>query len=72
MSTATVSIPDLLTRPECAALLRISLDGLDKVVHAEENPIPMLRVGRRFLFDREDVLSWARKNADRSRRGGRR
>ena len=68
---ATKNAP-LLTRSETAALLRISLDGLDKVVHAEENPIPMLRVVRRFLFDRDEVLAWARENAKRFRRGGRR
>ena len=68
---ATKNAP-LLTRSETAALLRISLDGIDKVIHAEENPIPMLRVGRRYLFDRDEVLAWARENAKRSRRGGRR
>lgn len=68
----SVSVPadGLLTRVEAAALLRVSLDGIDKFIQTDEHPIPVLRAGRRFLFDRDEVIAWARESAQRSRKGG--
>lgn len=49
-------MPLLLTRPELAETLRISLDGLDRLIHHEERPIPRYQAGRRMLFDLAEVL----------------
>jgi len=46
----------MLTRRECAQFLRISLSGLDRLVHDPERPLPKIVVGRRYLFDAEEVL----------------
>lgn len=58
--------PRLLTRAEAAALLRVSLDGIDAMMRAPD-PIPHLRAGRRYLFDTSEILDWARRQAEVSR-----
>ena len=63
----------LLTRKELAKELRISLDGLDKLVHDPVRPLPHFRAGRRFLFDLAEVRDHLRVNALNTarKRGGR-
>ena len=72
MKTLTNS---LLTRPELAKALRISLDAVDRLVHSRTDPIPRFKAGRRYLFRLEEVLSHLRVDAPRktvrSRRRGR-
>jgi predicted DNA-binding transcriptional regulator AlpA len=54
--------PKLLSRRECADLLRVSLPTLDKYVHEEglpyrvKNPNAKKRV--HYVFDRDEVLEW--------------
>ena len=47
-----------LTRAEAAKFLRISVDGLDKILR-ENSDFPRLKVGRRFLFQPEKLIEWA-------------
>ena len=61
----TVTVPLLMTRRECAEYLRISIDGLNALVHRNDDPLPRMEAGRRFLFDPTEVLAWARRQADR-------
>lgn len=53
----------LLTRRECAEFLRISLSGLDRLIHDRERPLPKIKVGRRFLFEPGEVLRHLRAGA---------
>lgn len=46
----------LLTRRELADALRISLDGLDALVHHPTRPLPRYQAGRKFLFNLAEVL----------------
>lgn len=57
-------MPDILTIDEVATLLRVSkrsvyewtsIRGRERM---KRNPFPVLRIGDRVLFVREDVLSW--------------
>lgn len=56
----------LLTRPECAKFLRVSLSGLDMLIRLDSDPLPHSRAGRRLLFDRDETLRWARRQAEDS------
>ena len=73
-SSATLPTPTfarstgLLTRGEAAALLRISLNGLDKLCHRHEDPLPLLCAGRRFLFNPETVLRWCERQGKKKQR----
>lgn len=45
--------PVFYTREEVCRLLKISLPTLDKI--ARNNELPVKRIGKRYLFSREDV-----------------
>ena len=45
----------LLSRPEAAALLRVSLNTFDRRVASD---LPKVLIGRRVLFRRIDIESW--------------
>lgn len=51
---------DLLTVPEVAALLRLTVKGVYGLV--EGRRIPHFKVGNRVRFDREDVVRWLSEN----------
>ena len=84
MTTNTTEAPQvpssLLTRIEAAEYLRISLDGLDRLIHRSDHPLPLLKAGRRFLFSPEAIIRWAQEevqlagigNTSKRRRAGRR
>ena len=57
----------LITRRELAKELRISLDGLDKLVRDPVRPLPHYRAGRRFLFDLTEVRDHLRAHPARGR-----
>jgi excisionase family DNA binding protein len=54
----------ILTIDEVASLLRVSKRSIYEYVSArgrermKQNPFPVLRIGDRVLFVREDVLAW--------------
>jgi len=54
----------ILTIDETAALLRVSKRSIYEYVSVrgrermKRNPFPVLRIGDRVLFVREDVLAW--------------
>lgn len=54
-------MPRLMTRQECARFLRISVRGLDMLVHSPSEPLPCVKAGRRYLFDAEEVLEHLRR-----------
>ena len=84
MTTNTTEAPQvpssLLTRIETADYLRISLDGLHRLIHRSDHPLPLLKAGRRFLFSPEAIIRWAQEevqlagigNTSKRRRAGRR
>lgn len=57
---ATVPSGDdlLLTAPEAARLLRVSRRHLLRLATLPDPP-PRIRIGRRVLYPRADVLAWA-------------
>jgi hypothetical protein len=57
----------LMTRREVARYLRVSLDGIRTLQRREVDPLPVLMAGRRFLYERREVLKWARREANRAR-----
>ena len=83
MTTNTTEAPQVpscrLTRRD-ADSLRISLDGLHRLIHRSDHPLPLLKAGRRFLFSPEAIIRWAQEeaqlaeigNTSRRRRAGRR
>jgi hypothetical protein len=56
----------LLTRREAADLLRLSLDGIDTLSRRDDDPIPRMRAGRRWLYDTDALLAWACRQASRA------
>lgn len=57
-------LPELLTRREAAEFLRVSLPAIDKYLRDRIDPVPCLKMGKRFLFTREDLVDWGRRQAD--------
>lgn len=51
---------DLLTRPEAASLLRVSLRTLDTLIAEGHVPRPTSFGGRRVFFHREQLELWIR------------
>ena len=64
---APTTTAPLLTRQEAAKFLHISVDGLDKLIHENED-FPLLKAGRRSLFQREELIKWARSQAEARKR----
>ena len=56
---------ELLTEKEVLSLLRVSQEAIKRFRELEDFPIPHYKVGRRYLYDRAAVLSWAEANARR-------
>ena len=60
----------ILTIDECAALLRVSKRSIYEYVSARSrdrmkyNPFPVLRIGDRVLFVREDILAWINRQKE--------
>jgi excisionase family DNA binding protein len=69
-----------LTEDEVCELLRISKETLLKAKRDPLDPIPYKKVGRRYLYDRTEVMRWATRQGERDwkqrtkgrRRSGRR
>ena len=62
----------LLTRPELAEFLRVSVNAVDKFVHDRNDPVPHYKFGRKLLFNLAEVLEWCRTTrTTRTTRGGR-
>jgi excisionase family DNA binding protein len=60
----------ILTIDETAALLRVSKRSIYEYVSVrgrermKTNPFPVLRIGDRVLFVREDVLAWINRQKE--------
>jgi excisionase family DNA binding protein len=60
----------ILTIDETAALLRVSKRSIYEYVSVrgrermKRNPFPVLRIGDRVLFVREDVLAWVARQKE--------
>ena len=57
---------DLMTVPEVASYLRTSAKAIYAMV--ERRQLPVLRIGRRVLVDREALVDWLRQNSTPSER----
>jgi hypothetical protein len=55
----------LLTEIELCRFLRVSRDAVVKFRKDLSDPIPYLKVGRRHLYNEDEVLKWARRAAKR-------
>jgi excisionase family DNA binding protein len=51
---------DLLTIPEAAEILKISVSGIRRL--QQRRRIPFIKVGASIRFTREDILSFVRQN----------
>ena len=58
----------LLTEEEICELLRVSREAILKFKRDPIDPIPCFKAGRRFLYDQNQVLRWAKRHADRALR----
>lgn len=58
--------PELMTRAECAELLRISTAQLDLLSRRDVDPIPFEVVGDSRRYVRTDVHSWVRRQKGRA------
>jgi excisionase family DNA binding protein len=63
-------MPDILTIDEVALLLRVSKRSVYEWTsergreRMRRNPFPVLRIGDRVLFVREDVLAWINRQKE--------
>jgi excisionase family DNA binding protein len=63
-------MPEILTIDEVASLLRVSKRSIYEWVSARgrermgSNPFPVLRIGDRVLFVKEDVLAWINRQKE--------
>ena len=55
----------LLTLDEISSLLRVNRESIRKFMKAED-PLPFMKVGRRYLFNPEKVFRWAERQGKRS------
>ena len=55
----------LLTEEDICALLRVSREATKKFRRDPVDPIPHMKAGRRYLYDKTKVLKWAERNAER-------
>jgi excisionase family DNA binding protein len=56
----------LLTEKEACEFLRISREAILKFRRDMKDPIPYLKVGRRYLYEESEVVKWAKRNARRA------
>ena len=54
---------DFMTASQVIELLGISYFTLDRFRRYQDTPIPFGRYGRRYGFDRAEVLQWTKDNA---------
>jgi len=55
----------VLTRREAAEHMRISLPTLDNYIRRAENPLPILKSGKRVLIPADDLRKWLSEEAAR-------
>ena len=56
------TLAPLLTLPEASAFLRLSEKSIRRLIAARR--LPCVRLGRRVLFDRSDLLRWVRAHRE--------
>lgn len=66
IGSATTDAPSVLTTAQACELLQFERHALHALCHARKNPLPHLRIGRIYRFERDAVLDWARRNASRA------
>ena len=52
-----------LTRVEAAEHCNVSLPILDGLLHRKENPLPHIKVGRRYIIPRASLEKWLAEEA---------
>jgi excisionase family DNA binding protein len=63
-------MPEILTIDEVAAMLRLSKRSVYELTSERgkkrfsRNPFPVLRIGDRVLFVREDILAWINRQKE--------
>ena len=57
-----------LTIKEASSLTKLSISHINKLV--KEGVIPSLKVGKRRLFDRDDLITWMKSQKATQRKGG--
>lgn len=67
----TTNTETFLTEEEFCARYRISRDGAYRLRHEPLDPLPCIKVGRRYLYDPGKVEAWAERRAELAREGGR-
>lgn len=60
--------PALMTEAEACRFLRVSRVAVLKFRRNPLDPIPCFKVGRRYLYERGDLLKWAKRQAARAHR----
>jgi len=61
MQTSTELFEELLEQDEAARLIRHSPRTLERQRWAGTGP-PFLKIGRKVLYDRQELLAWARSH----------
>jgi hypothetical protein len=61
---------ELLPETRIMELLNVSRSAMQRFRRGTKNdpPIPFLRVGRRYLYQWDKVITWAERNARREKR----
>lgn len=57
-----------LTREETARYLNVSLPVVDAYMHRRDNPLPNIRVGRKYIIPSALLDEWLRAEAERQQR----
>jgi len=65
-SPATLPSDGLLTRREAARFLRVGVDAIAMYIRHREDPLPFLQMGRRQLFERDALVRYCRRAAERA------
>ena len=63
------SMPDILTIGETAEILRVSRSTVGRLVR--RNQLPSLRIGRRVLIAKEQLVTWLQLSGDREQKNER-
>lgn len=59
-----------LTRKETAQMCNVSLPTLDSFMHRNDNPLPYIKAGRKYVIPRSLFLEWLEAEAQRQMTGG--
>lgn len=62
-----LNLPQLLTEEQLCRLFRVSRDAVLRFKRDPLDPIPFLKLGRRYLFELDAVLRWARRQGEKFR-----